>query len=81
MYLRAQDTVKFVVSSGADLERAEEVIRQYQLCEICQVYLSPVFGAIAPADIVEYMKEKGMNDVRLQLQIHKLIWNPKKRGV
>lgn len=81
MYLKAQDTVKFVVSSREDLERAEEVIEQYQLCEVCQVYLSPVFEKITPAAIVEYMKEKGMNDVRLQLQMHKFIWNPAKRGV
>ena len=79
--LQALDTVKFVVGSQADLERAAAVIREYSLDSRCHVYLSPVFGAIDPADIVEFMKEKNMNGVRLQLQLHKYIWDPQKRGV
>ena len=79
--LQALDTVKFVVGSQADLERAAAVIQEYSLDSRCHVYLSPVFGAIDPADIVEFMKEKNMNGVRLQLQLHKYIWDPQKRGV
>lgn len=79
--LRPQDTVKFVVSSIADLDRAREVISQYQLTDRCYVYLSPVFGKIDPADIVTYMTDHTMNRVRLQLQMHKFIWDPNARGV
>ena len=79
--LRPQDTVKFVVSSIADLDRAWEVISQYQLTDRCYVYLSPVFGKIDPADIVTYMTDHTMNRVRLQLQMHKFIWDPNARGV
>jgi 7-carboxy-7-deazaguanine synthase len=45
------------------------------------VYFSPVFGKIEPADMVEFIKEKGLGEVRLQLQLHKFIWDPQKRGV
>ncbi|MBQ8984156.1 MAG: putative 7-carboxy-7-deazaguanine synthase QueE [Lachnospiraceae bacterium] len=76
-----QDTVKFVISHRSDLERAETVIRNYGLCDRCHVYLSPVYGRIGAADIVEYMKEHGMNHVRLQLQLHKYIWDKDARGV
>lgn len=76
-----QDTVKFVAGSRADLEKAEQIIRQYELTKKCHVYISPVFGAIEPAEIVEYMKEHLMNGVRVQLQLHKFIWNPEERGV
>lgn len=79
--LQQQDTVKFVCGSRQDLERAKEVIDMYGLTGRCRIYLSPVFGAIEPADMVEYMKEQGMNGVNLQLQLHKFIWNPEKRGV
>ena len=79
--LRPQDTVKFVVSSIADLNRAREVISQYHLTDRCHVYLSPVFGKIDPADIVTYMTDHTMNRVRLQLQMHKFIWDPNARGV
>ena len=80
-YLRKMDTVKFVVGSIKDLERAKEVIEKYQLTQKCHIYISPVFGKIDPADIVEFMKNNYMNDVNLQLQLHKFIWDPDKKGV
>lgn len=80
-YLKPTDTVKFVAGSVADLDRAREIIQQYQLTSVCRVYIGPVFGQIEPARIVEYMKEYAMNDVTLQLQLHKIIWDPEKRGV
>ena len=79
--LNGDDTVKFVAGSKNDLRRALEIIRQYQLTERCHVYFSPVFGMIEPSDIVAFMTEHGLNGVRLQLQLHKFIWDPHKRGV
>ena len=79
--LNGDDTVKFVAGSKNDLRRALEIIRQYQLTERCHVYFSPVFGMIEPSDIVAFMTEHGLNGVRLQLQLHKFIWAPNKRGV
>lgn len=78
---RADDTVKFVVSDMADLERARELIYRYSLTEKCNVYISPVFGMIEPSHIVEYMKDNRMNGVNLQLQMHKIIWDPERKGV
>ena len=81
-YLRKYDTVKFVVGDRTDLERAKKIIERYRLVEReIAVYLSPVFGSIASAEIVEYMIEHKMNGVRNQLQQHKFIWDPDKRGV
>lgn len=79
--LQKKDTVKFVCSDRKDLERAEQIIREYQLIERCHVYLSPVFGKIDPAEMVLFMKERNLNKVNLQLQLHKFIWNPEQRGV
>ena len=79
--LEEQDTVKFVCGSREDLQRAWEVIQEYGLTERCHVYLSPVFGSIEPVDMVAFMETHKMNDVRLQIQIHKVIWDPEKRGV
>lgn len=77
--LREWDTLKFVCGSRADLNRAAEIIAQYQ--PKAAVYLSPVFGQIEPAEMVEFMKERGLGNVRLQLQLHKFIWKPQARGV
>ncbi len=77
--LRPKDVLKFVVSNRQDLEKAEEICDLFR--PPCPVYISPVFDAIEPADIVDYMKEKNRQDWRLQLQLHKIIWDPRKRGV
>ena len=76
-----EDTVKFVAGSISDLEKALEIIDRFGLTEKCMVYLSPVFGRIEPADMVSFMASHGMNGTRLQLQLHKFIWDPEKRGV
>lgn len=77
----SDDTVKFVVSDRTDLEKALNVIKRFELAEKTNVYLSPVFGSIDPEEIVEFMKDNSLNGVRLQLQIHKIIWDPDKKGV
>lgn len=79
--LSKKDTVKFVSGSLDDLEQAREIIEKYHLTEVCKVYISPVFGQIDPADIVDYMIEHHQNGMRLQLQLHKFIWDPQRRGV
>ena len=79
--LEAKDTVNFVASSHSDLDKAAQIIEQYNLTERCHVYLSPVFGRIDPKDIVAYMIKHNMNGLRLQLQMHKFIWDPEMRGV
>lgn len=79
--LTERDTVKFVAGSRADLERALEIIRTYDLTHRCHVYLSPVFGRIQPVEIVDFMQEHVLNDVTMQLQMHKIIWDPDQRGV
>ena len=79
--LSNEDTVKFVVSSWSDMERAVEIMEEYRLRERTAVYLSPVFGKIEPVEMVDFLIEKKLNDVKLQLQLHKIIWDPQKRGV
>lgn len=80
-FLHAEDTVKFVSGTMEDLEKAAEIIREYHLTERCHVYISPVFGSIEPTEIVNYMMEQKLNHVRLQIQLHKIIWDPDRRGV
>lgn len=82
--LRPQDVLKFVVGSQQDLDLAYDIIMQLRdeyNCD-CYFYLSPVFGEIEPVEIVEYMKKYNMqHKIRFQLQLHKFVWDPQKRGV
>jgi len=75
------DVYKFVVGSNKDLEMAYEIIIKYELTSKCLVYLSPVSGNIDMEEIVEFMKDKKLNKVRLQAQLHKIIWDKNARGV
>lgn len=77
--LGAEDTLKFVCGSEEDLERAAEITEKFK--PGCRIYLSPVFGRIEPAEMVEFMKKRRLGQVRLQLQLHKFIWDPQERGV
>lgn len=80
-YVNKNDCVKFVVGSIEDLQNAVQVCNKYDLVQKTNVLLSPVWEAIEPSEIVEFMKENKLNGYRLQLQIHKFIWNPDERGV
>lgn len=79
--LEKQDTVKFVSGNLSDLIKAKEMIETYDLIKRCNVYFSPVFGSVEPVEIVEFMIDNHLNDVRLQIQLHKIIWDPDRRGV
>ncbi len=79
--LRQGDAVKFVVASREDLECARDVIERHDLCSKCEVFLSPVFSCIEPSQIVDFMQEQRMSRVRLQLQLHKIIWPGQEKGV
>ena len=79
--VQKQDVYKFVIAGEADLARALELIAQYDLQNRCQVFLSPVREMIDPLVIVDAMKEHCLNNVRLQLQLHKILWPKDMRGV
>ena len=79
--LRTVDTVKFVSGSREDLIRAVQIMEEYTLRGRCACYLSPVFGRIEPVEMVEFMKERQLTGVNLQIQMHKVIWDPEMKGV
>lgn len=80
-YLTKNDVIKFVVGSINDLDKAVEIINKYDLVNRVQIFFSPIFNMIEPSAIVDYMIEHHLNDVQLQLQLHKFIWDPNLRGV
>ena len=80
-FLTQRDEVKFVLGSREDYEWSREQVRKFSLPTRCHsVLFSPVFGRIQPVEIVNWILEDKL-DVRFQLQMHKFIWEPAKRGV
>lgn len=78
--LRPADEVKFVVCSEADWRWSLDVIRRHRLPERATVLVSPVHGAVAPADLARWILESGV-EARLNLQLHKIVWGQDARGV
>lgn len=75
------DVVKFVVSTKEDLNKTLQIINMFELSEKTNVYISPSYLDITGEDIVEFMKDNNMNGIKMQLQLHKYIWNPEEKGV
>lgn len=79
--LKPTDQIKFVIASRRDWDWAVAVVRRDRLDERFTCLVSPVFGAVPPVELVTWLLESGLNRVRFQLQLHKIIWGPKARGV
>jgi len=79
--LTARDQVKFVIADRADYEYACEIVGRERLADRCgAVHFSPVHGELAPRQLAEWILGDRL-PVRLQLQVHKFIWDPQTRGV
>lgn len=79
--LDKEDVLKFVVGSQEDLESVVTILDNNDIK--AQVYISPVFGKIEAKEIVDFMKQWKhiFKNAKIQIQLHKIIWNPDERGV
>ena len=79
--LAPRDQVKFVLKDRTDYEFARAVLRREQLAgRVAAVLFSPVHDALDPKLLASWVLEDAL-PVRLQLQVHKYIWDPNLRGV
>ena len=78
--LKPTDEIKFVIASRRDWDWAEGVIREHRLADRFAVLASTAFAAATPRELAEWVLASGLR-VRMQLQMHKYIWDPKARGV
>ena len=78
--LKPTDEIKFVISSRPDFDWAVEATRKHGLDRRFTVLFSPVFGSIQLDQLAKWLLESRLQ-VRLQLQLHKFIWDPSARGV
>ncbi len=80
-HLAERDEVKCVIGSREDYEWSREKVLTHRLHErVRAVLFSPIFGRIDPREIVDWILADKL-PVRFQLQMHKFIWTPTKRGV
>lgn len=72
-HLTPQDEVKFVLADRTDYEWARDAIQQHALSQRCAVLLSPVQDELDPAQLAGWILQDRI-PVRMQLQLHKLLW-------
>ncbi len=78
--LKLKDQVKFVLADRADYEWAVSIIDKHQLDGRCPILFSPVFGVLESKILSAWVLQDRLK-VRVQLQLHKYIWDPKTQGV
>jgi len=78
--LREQDQIKFVIASRKDYEWAKGRIEEHDLRSGHEVLFSPVWDSLDPKDLAEWILKDGLK-VRMQVQIHKILWGSDARGV
>ena len=79
--LNEGDNVKFVIADKEDYEWAKSIYYEYELYDKpIHLIFSPAFGLMEAKELAARILEDKLK-VRLQLQLHKYIWHPDKRGV
>ncbi len=72
-HLNAQDEIKFVICDEHDYQWAKQLLIEHQLPQRCAVLFSAAQGQLAPKDVAEWVLRDHL-PVRLQVQLHKLLW-------
>ena len=80
--LSSGDELKFVIGNRIDFEYAKGIVDEYRkfFSPMNPVHFSPVFGELEPKLLAQWILEEHL-EVRLQLPLHKILWDPNQRGV
>lgn len=78
-HLKPTDEIKFVIADRNDYDWARQVMADHKI-DGFTVLMSPAFGLLEPAELVSWIVGDRLS-VRLNLQQHKYIWSPRKKGV
>ena len=73
--LESKDQLKFVIASRSDFDWCCSILEDYDV--LSDVLFSPVYESLKPVDLADWILEKQLN-VRLQVQLHKLLWGDQK---
>jgi 7-carboxy-7-deazaguanine synthase len=72
-HISAQDQIKFVICDEQDYEWSRELLQRHHLNERCEVLFSPSYEQLKATDLAEWVLRDSL-PVRLQVQLHKLLW-------
>ena len=79
-FLSKKDQIKFVIVDETDYLYARQFMLDNDLrSRVGEVIFSPVFGQLPPLQLAQWILRDGL-EVRLGLQLHKFIWDPRRGG-
>ena len=78
-HIKASDEIKFVLCNRADYDWAKAKIIELKLTEKCPILFSPSFHELKAEELAGWVLADKL-DVRMQIQLHKILWG-EKRGV
>jgi len=73
--LESKDQLKFVIASRLDFDWCCDILQNYSVDS--EVLFSPVYESLEPVELADWILEKQLN-VRLQVQLHKILWGDTK---
>jgi len=78
--LTRRDEVKFVISDRPDFDWAVSFLERHRLLGGPQLLFGPAYGRLGAAELAGWILESRL-EVRLQVQLHKILWPERSRGV
>jgi 7-carboxy-7-deazaguanine synthase len=72
--LTRHDEIKFVLCDEGDYRWAKQILQQHQLAGKCEVLFSPVHDGMDATQLADWILRDRL-PVRMQLQLHKILWN------
>jgi 7-carboxy-7-deazaguanine synthase len=78
--LAPHDEVKFVILDRRDYEWSRDLIKKHKINKTAPILFSPVYGKLELKEMVKWILED-LLPVRLQTQLHKVIWSKETKGV
>lgn len=79
--LKPQDNLKFVLVDKNDYDWAKNFIRRNNLADHPNIIFSPVWNTFNLEELASLILRDRLNYVRLQVQLHKIIWGADRKGV
>ncbi|MCK5032638.1 MAG: radical SAM protein [Calditrichia bacterium] len=72
--------IKFVIGNKIDFDWAISIVNKYKITQNNRILFSPVFDKLNNEELANWILESKL-PIRMQLQMHKYIWDPNKKGV
>jgi len=79
-HIKPDDEVKFVICDRNDYDWSKKIVLAHGLSKRCTVLFSPALGSVAARELADWILQDRL-EVRLNMQLHKIIYNPDERMV